>query len=148
MRWPGFGTRTWPTSPKPSPTNAPWQAGPAIQGKGAFRRFKDELHDEYPDLLPAWYAFRDIRPKRRSVQWLPTIHSSTAGLPTPAKSPTRPALDLSDRPGQIPARHQSISRRLQRRLAPLRARREPGRSRPIDRDQARRICTGSPSMPL
>ena len=41
----------------------------AIQGKGAFRRFKDELHDEYPDLLPAWYAFRDIR-KRRAVQWL------------------------------------------------------------------------------
>ena len=31
----------------------------AIQGKGAFRRFKDELHEEYPDLLPAWYAFRD-----------------------------------------------------------------------------------------
>jgi Uncharacterised protein family (UPF0158) len=30
----------------------------AIQGKGAFRRFKDELHEEYPDLLPAWYAFR------------------------------------------------------------------------------------------
>jgi Uncharacterised protein family (UPF0158) len=42
----------------------------AIQGKGAFRRFKDELHDEYPDLLPAWYAFRDVRAKRRAVQWL------------------------------------------------------------------------------
>jgi hypothetical protein len=42
----------------------------AIQSKGAFRRFKDELHDEYPDLLPAWYAFRDIRAKRRAVQRL------------------------------------------------------------------------------
>jgi Uncharacterised protein family (UPF0158) len=42
----------------------------AIQGKGAFRRFKDELHDEYPDLLPAWYAFRDVRARRRAVQWL------------------------------------------------------------------------------
>jgi hypothetical protein len=31
----------------------------AIQGKGAFRRFKDELHEEYPHLLPAWCAFRD-----------------------------------------------------------------------------------------
>jgi hypothetical protein len=31
----------------------------AIQGWGAFRRFKDELHEEHPDLLPAWYAFRD-----------------------------------------------------------------------------------------
>src|SRR2546425_10388796 len=28
----------------------------AIQGKGAFRRFKAELHDEYPHLLTAWYA--------------------------------------------------------------------------------------------
>lgn len=41
----------------------------AIQGKGAFRRFKDELH-EYPDLLSAWYAFRDLRATRRAVQWL------------------------------------------------------------------------------
>ena len=42
----------------------------AIQGKGAFRRFKDELHDEYPDLLPTWYAFRDVRARRRAVEWL------------------------------------------------------------------------------
>jgi hypothetical protein len=42
----------------------------AIQGKGAFRRFKDELHEEYPDLLPAWYALRDARARRRAVQWL------------------------------------------------------------------------------
>ena len=42
----------------------------AIQGLGTFRRFKDELHDEYPDLLPAWYAFRDARARRRAVQWL------------------------------------------------------------------------------
>jgi len=42
----------------------------AIQGKGAFRRFKDELHDEYPDLLPVWYAFRDTRASRRVVEWL------------------------------------------------------------------------------
>lgn len=44
--------------------------GRAIQGKGAFRRFKDELHEEYPDLLPVWYAFRDARARRRAVQWL------------------------------------------------------------------------------
>jgi hypothetical protein len=42
----------------------------AIDGGGAFRRFKDELHEEYPDLLPAWYAFRDVRAKRRAVEWL------------------------------------------------------------------------------
>ena len=42
----------------------------AIQGRGAFRRFKDELHEEHPDLLPAWYAFRDARARRRAVRWL------------------------------------------------------------------------------
>jgi hypothetical protein len=42
----------------------------AIEGKGAFRRFRDELHEEYRHLLPAWYAFRDVRAKRRAVQWL------------------------------------------------------------------------------
>src|SRR5260370_2117488 len=29
----------------------------AIQGQGAFRRFKDHLRDEHPRLLPASYAF-------------------------------------------------------------------------------------------
>jgi hypothetical protein len=42
----------------------------AIQGRGAFRRFRDELHDEYPGLLPAWYAFRDVRARCRAIQWL------------------------------------------------------------------------------
>jgi hypothetical protein len=42
----------------------------AIQGRGAFRRFKDELYQEYPDLLGVWYAFRDVRALRRAVQWL------------------------------------------------------------------------------
>lgn len=42
----------------------------AIQGRGAFRRFKDELHKEYAHLLPAWYAYRDARAIRRAVDWL------------------------------------------------------------------------------
>jgi len=53
-----------------------------IQGKGAFRRFRDELNVEYPELLPAWYAFRDIRAKRRAVQWLADnslIHDDASG---------------------------------------------------------------------
>jgi hypothetical protein len=41
-----------------------------INGRGAFRRFKDELHEEYPHLLPAWYAFYDARAARRAVDWL------------------------------------------------------------------------------
>ena len=42
----------------------------AIEGKGAFRRFKNELHEEYPELLPCWHAFRDARAVRRAVEWL------------------------------------------------------------------------------
>jgi hypothetical protein len=42
----------------------------AIAGKGALRRFKDKLCEEYLALLPAWYAFRDTRASRRAVQWL------------------------------------------------------------------------------
>ncbi len=42
----------------------------AIRDKGAFRRFKNELHEEYPHLLPAWHAFRETRANRRAVEWL------------------------------------------------------------------------------
>lgn len=44
--------------------------GRAIDGKGAFRRFRSELQEEYPELLEAWYAFRDARAERRAVEWL------------------------------------------------------------------------------
>jgi hypothetical protein len=44
--------------------------GRAIRGRGAFRRFKDELYEEHSELVPAWHAFRDLRAKRRAVQWL------------------------------------------------------------------------------
>jgi hypothetical protein len=44
--------------------------GRTIRGRGAFRRFKDELYEEYPDLVAAWHAFRDARAKRRAVEWL------------------------------------------------------------------------------
>jgi len=42
----------------------------AIVGKGAFRRFKDVLHQEHRHLLPAWHAFRETRARRRAVDWL------------------------------------------------------------------------------
>jgi hypothetical protein len=41
----------------------------AIEGRGAFRRFKDELL-EYPQLREAWFAFADTRMERRAVRWL------------------------------------------------------------------------------
>lgn len=44
--------------------------GRALDGKGAFRRFRNELHDEYPKLLPVWHKFSDARANRRAVEWL------------------------------------------------------------------------------
>lgn len=41
----------------------------AIQGRGAFRRFKDTLL-EFPDLRQSWFEFHDVRMQRRSVEWL------------------------------------------------------------------------------
>jgi hypothetical protein len=42
----------------------------ALQGKGVFRRFKNELYEQHPELLPAWHAFSDARARRRAVEWL------------------------------------------------------------------------------
>ena len=44
--------------------------GRALQGKGAFRRFKNELYQRHPELIPAWHAFRDARARARAVEWL------------------------------------------------------------------------------
>jgi Mn-dependent DtxR family transcriptional regulator len=41
----------------------------AIQGQGAFRRFKDILAD-YPDERERWFAFKDRRIHERVVDWL------------------------------------------------------------------------------
>ena len=42
----------------------------AIRGRGAFRRFRDELYEEYPDLVSVYQGFRDARARRRAVEWL------------------------------------------------------------------------------
>lgn len=41
----------------------------SIEGRGAFRRFKDVLH-RWPDLLDRWYAFSDDRRIGRAREWL------------------------------------------------------------------------------
>jgi predicted nucleotidyltransferase len=43
--------------------------GRAIEGRGAFRRFKDTLL-EFPELREAWFAFHDARMRRRAIDWL------------------------------------------------------------------------------
>jgi hypothetical protein len=42
----------------------------ALQGKGAFRRFKNQLYEHHPELISAWHALRDVRAQRRAVEWL------------------------------------------------------------------------------
>lgn len=41
----------------------------AIEGRGAFRRFKDTLF-EFPDLRKHWFTFHDARMERRAIEWL------------------------------------------------------------------------------
>jgi hypothetical protein len=41
----------------------------AIEGRGAFRPFRDVL-DRWPDLAEQWYAFSDDRRIDRAREWL------------------------------------------------------------------------------
>jgi hypothetical protein len=41
----------------------------AIAGRGAFRRFKNTLH-EFPELRDRWFRFRDARSRRNALRWL------------------------------------------------------------------------------
>ena len=50
----------------------------AIQGRGAFRRFKDTLLD-FPDLRAEWFSFHDRLQCRRGIEWL-----ADTGLVDPA----------------------------------------------------------------
>ncbi len=42
----------------------------ALQGPGAFRRFKNQLYEHLPQLISHWHALRDVRAQRRAVEWL------------------------------------------------------------------------------
>ena len=44
----------------------------AIDGKGAFRRFKDVLA-RYPEEKERWYHFKEERMKERAISWLNAI---------------------------------------------------------------------------
>lgn len=64
----------------------------AINGPGAFRRFKDTL-GEFPDLRDTWFRFRDARGRRRALTWL-----VGEGLIT-AEAADRAAADFPDPTG-------------------------------------------------
>jgi hypothetical protein len=42
----------------------------ALQGRGAFGRFKNQLYEHLPELISPWHTFRDVRAQRRAVDWL------------------------------------------------------------------------------
>ena len=42
----------------------------SLQGKGAFRHFKNELYQGHPELISAWHAMRAARSRVRAVEWL------------------------------------------------------------------------------
>jgi hypothetical protein len=42
----------------------------ALQGRGAFRRFKTQIYKQHPTLISSWHALRDLRAQRRAVEWL------------------------------------------------------------------------------
>ncbi len=50
----------------------------AIDGKGAFRRFKDVLA-RYPEEKERWYRFKNERMKERASSWLEAIGISLQG---------------------------------------------------------------------
>lgn len=41
-----------------------------LNGKGAFRRFRNELYERNPELISVWQSFRDARARARAVGWL------------------------------------------------------------------------------
>lgn len=42
----------------------------ALHGRGAFRRFRDTLHQAPDDLVKAWYRYRDAARELRALEWL------------------------------------------------------------------------------
>jgi hypothetical protein len=71
----------------------------AIEGRGAFRRFKDTLF-EFPQLREQWFAFHDARMRRRAIEWLAgngvidqeTADGAQARYPDPPAAGTSRAL--------------------------------------------------------
>ncbi len=42
----------------------------SLQGKGSFRRFKNQVYELHPELISASHALRDARARLRAVEWL------------------------------------------------------------------------------
>ena len=42
----------------------------ALAGRGAFRRFRNDLYERHPELISVWQSFREARARARAVHWL------------------------------------------------------------------------------
>jgi hypothetical protein len=42
----------------------------SLNGKAAFRRFRNELYERHPELISIWQSLRDARAGGRAVGWL------------------------------------------------------------------------------
>jgi hypothetical protein len=75
----------------------------AIAGRGAFRRFKNTLH-EFPEIRDQWFRFRDARSRRRALRWLGDVGliSPEAAEAACALHPD-PATTDADVPGAVAA---------------------------------------------
>ncbi len=57
----------------PTDEHAAGKLSIALNGKGAFRRFKDTLHGVDDQWLQAWYQWRDKQLKAAVDEWLKTV---------------------------------------------------------------------------
>lgn len=71
----------------------------ALQGKGAFRRFKDVLHQRFPELVADWRAHQQRSERQVALDWL-----ADAGLvdPEAAEASTPSAGRALDGSGEPP----------------------------------------------
>ena len=42
----------------------------SLNGRGAFRRFRNELYERHPELVSVWQSLREARARGRAVGWL------------------------------------------------------------------------------
>ena len=101
----------------------------SLQGKGAFRRFKNELYQRHPELISAWHAMRDARARVRAVAVAGgrRAHRGRRRPTVPARPPrARPAVNPTVR---RPARSAIVRPASQRRQSALTAEASPGGSR-------------------
>ncbi|MBB5640715.1 UPF0158 family protein [Cryobacterium roopkundense] len=42
----------------------------ALEGRGVFRRFRDTVFEQDPDIGRVWHSFQDARTETRAIEWL------------------------------------------------------------------------------